>query len=100
MFVEGSVVLVLADAQLLAGGEQHIIAAVAGDASRIDQIGFVDAQKLAALLAQACLHHVEFLVKRIAAVCGDDVGAPPLRGEIPNLIDRDMEVFRSDIIRE
>lgn len=100
MVVEGFVVFIPADAQTFTSGELHIITAVAGDAAGIDQIGFMDAHKLAVFLTEACFNCVELLVKGVAPVCGDDVGAPSLGGKIPYLADGDMEVLRSDIIGE
>ena len=98
MVTERFVVFVFADAQPFAGREHHIIAAVAGNTAGIDQIGFMNAHKLTIFLAEQCLYHIEFLVKRVAAVCGDDVGAPSLGGKISDFIYRDVEILWSDIV--
>lgn len=98
MVVKGFVVFIFADAQAFTGGEHHIISTVPGNIAGIDQIRFVDAQKLTILLAKACFHHVELLVKCIAVIGGNDMGAPSFGSEISNLIDGDVEILRSDIV--
>lgn len=100
MVAERFVVFIFADAQPFAGREHHIIAAVTGNTAGVDQIGFMDAQELTVFLAKQRLHHIEFLVKRVAAVCGNDVGASSLRGKISDFINGDVEVLWPDIIGE
>ena len=66
---EHLIVFIFADTQLFASSQQYIIAAEAGDEAGIDQIGFVNAHKTAVFLAKEIFHHIEFLVKGIAALC-------------------------------
>lgn len=46
-FIERSVVFISTDAQPFSCGEKHIVAAVTVNVACIDQIGFVNAYKLA-----------------------------------------------------
>lgn len=79
---EHLVVFVFADAQPFASSQQYIIAAEAGNEAGIDQIGFVNPHEAAVFMAHQILHHIKFLVKGIAAVRRDNMGAPAFRGKI------------------
>ena len=97
---EHLVVFVFADAQPFASGQQYIIAAESGNEAGIDQIGLVNPHKAAVFLAHQILHHIKFLVKGIAAVRGDYMGAPAFRGKIADFMHRDAEVAWADIVCE
>ena len=97
---EHLIVFIFADAQPFASGQQHIIAAEAGDEAGIDQIGLVNAHKTAVFLAKEIFHHIEFLVKGIAVFRTDNVGAPALGGKIADLMNRDTDIAGTNIVCE
>ena len=97
---EHLIVFIFADAQLFASSQQYIIAAEAGDEAGIDQIGLVDTHKTAVFLAHEIFHHIEFLIKDIAVLRGDNVGAPAFGGKIADFVHRDAYVAWSNIVCE